>query len=144
MQVPLDILFLCGNRFKPKLFICFLQMAESEVLNLLKAIQGEVKEIKTGQSDLTHRLEKLEEASPSKDSNDYQDIDDPESGNEDEYEDISDDENDYQFNAGFEVQKAGPAISGSLAEAINKSLLCQSDSNELKKIHDNNSIPNFY
>ena len=116
-------------------------MAESEVLNLLKAIQGEVKEIKTGQSDLTHRLEKLEEASPSKDSNDYQDIDDPESGNEDEYEDISDDENDYQFNAGFEVQKAGPAISGSLAEAINKSLLCQSDSNELKKIHDNNPIP---
>ena len=116
-------------------------MAESEVLNLLKAIQGEVKEIKTGQSDLTHRLEKLEEAPPSKDSNDYQDIDDPESGNEDEYEDISDDENDYQFNAGFEVQKAGPAISGSLAEAINKSLLCQSDSNELKKIHDNNPIP---
>ena len=116
-------------------------MAESEVLNLLKAIQGEVKEIKTGQSDLTHRLEKLEEAPPSKDSNDNQDIDDPESGNEDEYEDISDDENDYQFNAGFEVQKAGPAISGSLAEAINKSLLCQSDPNELKKIHDNNPIP---
>ena len=50
-------------------------MAESEVLNLLKAIQGEVKEIKTGQSDLTHRLEKLEEAPPSKDSNDNQDID---------------------------------------------------------------------
>ena len=86
-------------------------------------------------------MEKLEEAPTSKDSNDYQDIDDPESGNEDEYEDISDDENDYQFNAGFEVQKAGPAISGSLAEAINKSLLCQSDSNELKKIHDNNPIP---
>ena len=63
-------------------------MAESEVLNLLKAIQGEVKEIKTGQSDLTQRLEKLEEAPTSKDSNDYQDIDDPESG----YEDISDDE----------------------------------------------------
>ena len=61
-------------------------MAESEVLDLLKAIQGEVKEIKTGQSDLTHRLEKLEEAPPSKDSNDYQDIDDPESGYEDEYE----------------------------------------------------------
>ena len=58
----------------------------------LKAIQGEVKEIKTGQSDLTQRLEKLEEAPTSKDSNDYQDIDDPESGNEDEYEDISDDE----------------------------------------------------
>ena len=93
-------------------------MAESEMLNLLKAMQGELKDIKSGQTDLTHRLEKLEEAPASKECNDNQDIDDPESGNEDEYVDISDDENDYEFNAGFEVQKSSPEIRGSLVEAI--------------------------
>ena len=81
MQVPLEILFLCGNRFKPKIiYLLFADGWQTE------SHTRRSERDKTGQSDLTQRLEKLEEAPTSKDSNDYQDIDDPESGYEDEYE----------------------------------------------------------